>query len=97
MAAKSISGNNSEQRISHLVGFYTAIFTVIMTVVTFGFAITAIPVSGANCGDLCIEYPYLNTLSQFPEVDGHKIVKPHVVRAANRNFFREIHIEICAA
>jgi len=67
MAVTQISDNSSEQKISHLVGFYTAIFTVIMTVVTFGFAITAIPISGANCGDLCIEYPYLNTLSQFPK------------------------------
>jgi hypothetical protein len=48
MTATRISDNNSEQRISHLVGFYTAIFTVIMTVVTFGFAITVIPISGAN-------------------------------------------------
>lgn len=31
------------------------------------------------------------------EVDGHKIVKPHVVRAANRKSFREIHNEIRAA
>lgn len=67
MTTTKLSDNNSEQRISHLVGFYTAIFTVFMTVVTFGFAITAIPISGANCGDLCIEYPYLNTLSQFPK------------------------------
>ena len=67
MAATQVSDNGSEQKISHLVGFYTAIFTVIMTVVTFGFAITAIPISGANCGDFCIEYPYLNTLSQFPK------------------------------
>jgi hypothetical protein len=63
MATTQVSDNGSEQTISHLVGFYTAIFTVIMTVVTFGFAITAIPISGANCGELCIEYPYLNTLS----------------------------------
>jgi hypothetical protein len=67
MTATSVSDNNSEQTISHSVGFYTAIFTVIMTMVTFGFAITAIPISGANCGELCIEYPYLNTLSQFPK------------------------------
>lgn len=62
-----MSDNNIEQTISHSVGFYTAISTVIMTLVTFGFAITAIPISGANCGELCIEYPYLNTLSQFPK------------------------------
>jgi len=67
MATTNVSDNSSEQTISHSVGFYTAIFTVIMTVVTFGFAITAIPISGANCGELCIEYPYLNTLSQFPK------------------------------
>ena len=67
MAATNVSENGSEHTISNSVGFYTAIFTVIMTVVTFGFAITAIPISGANCGDLCIEYPYLNTLSQFPK------------------------------
>lgn len=31
------------------------------------------------------------------EVDGHKIVKPHVVRAANRKSFREIQNEIRAS
>jgi len=67
MAIANVSDNNSEKTIPNSVGFYTAIFTVIMTVITFGFAITAIPISGANCGDLCIEYPYLNTLSQFPK------------------------------
>jgi hypothetical protein len=67
MTTSHVSDHGLDQTISHRVGFYTAIFTVIMTVITFGFAITAIPISGANCGDLCIEYPYLNTLSQFPK------------------------------
>ena len=67
MSTASVSDNSSEKNISHTVGLYTAIFTVVMTLVTFGFAITAIPISGANCGDLCIEYPYLNTLAQFPK------------------------------
>jgi len=67
MSSTNFSENESEQTISSTVGFYTALFTVIMTVITFGFAITAIPISGANCGELCIEYPYLNTLSQFPK------------------------------
>ena len=31
------------------------------------------------------------------ELDGHKIVKPHIVRAANKKSFREIHDEIRAA
>ena len=67
MATTNVSDNGSEQAISHVVGFYTALFTVIVTVATFGFAITAIPISGANCGERCVEYPYLNTLSQFPK------------------------------
>lgn len=67
MSTTNFSENESEQTISSTVGFYTALFTVIVTVITFGFAITAIPISGANCGELCIEYPYLNTLSQFPK------------------------------
>ena len=67
MATANVSDNGSEKTISTSVSFYTAIFTVIMTVITFGFAITAIPISGANCGNLCVEYPYLNTLSQFPK------------------------------
>jgi hypothetical protein len=52
---------------SNLVGFYSAIFTAIITVVTFGFAITAIPISGANCTEGCTQYPYLDTISQFPK------------------------------
>ena len=48
------------------VGFWSAILTTVITVVTFGFALTAIPISGANCPAECIEYPYLDTVSQFP-------------------------------
>jgi cytochrome c oxidase subunit IV len=49
------------------VGFYTAIFTTIITLVTFGFAILAVPISGANCVEGCIQYPYLDTVAQFPK------------------------------
>jgi hypothetical protein len=49
------------------VGFYTAIFTAVITVITFGFAIIAIPISGANCVEGCISYPYLDTAAQFPK------------------------------
>lgn len=52
---------------SNRVGFYAALFTTIITLVTFGFAIVAIPISGANCLEGCIDYPYLDTLSQFPK------------------------------
>ena len=49
------------------VGFYSALLTVKITVLTFGFAITAVPISGANCVGECVDYPYLNTVSQFPK------------------------------
>lgn len=49
------------------VGFFSAIFMALMTAITFGFAINAIPISGANCMENCIEYPYLNTIGQFPK------------------------------
>jgi hypothetical protein len=39
---------------------------VVITVVTFSLAIVAIPNSGASCREDYIEYPYLNTLSEFP-------------------------------
>jgi hypothetical protein len=45
---------------------YSAILTVVMTVVTFGLAIIAKPNSGAGCRVDCVEYPYLDTLSEFP-------------------------------
>ena len=62
VAASELLLNTSSQ-----VGFYSAIFTTLITVVTFGFAIIAIPISGANCSEGCIEYPYLNTVAQFPK------------------------------
>ena len=51
---------------SNRFGYYSAILTTVITVVTFGFAIIAIPISGANCPGNCVEYPYLDTVSQFP-------------------------------
>jgi len=47
-------------------GYYSALFTTIITIVTFGFAMAAIPISGANCPGDCVEYPYLDTVSQYP-------------------------------
>ncbi len=70
MTAKDhlIAGSTElSRRTSNQVGLYSSIFTALITIVTFGFAITAIPISGANCREGCIEYPYLNTVSQFPK------------------------------
>ena len=53
-------------RTASLVGYSSAILIAAITVVTFGFAMAAIPVSGANCPGGCVEYPYLDTVSQYP-------------------------------
>jgi len=42
---------------SNRFGFYSAIATAVITIVTFGFAMIAIPISGANCPGNCVEYP----------------------------------------
>lgn len=49
------------------VGFYSAVLTVVITIVTFGLAMTAIPISGANCPSDCVDYPYLDTAAQYPK------------------------------
>lgn len=49
------------------VGFWSAMSTAVITIFTFSLAIMAVPISGANCIEGCIEYPYLDTLGQFPK------------------------------
>ena len=59
-------GTESLTATSNRVGLYSAILTALTTLVTFSLAIIAIPNSGAGCRENCFEYPYLNTLSEFP-------------------------------
>ena len=47
-------------------GFYSSISLTILTLITFGFAIIAIPPSGPNCPSDCMGYPYLDILSYYP-------------------------------
>jgi hypothetical protein len=61
-----VAGTESSMSASNRVGLYSAILTAVMTVVTFGLAIIAIPNSGAGCRVDCVEYPYPDTLSEFP-------------------------------
>src|SRR5215218_1603672 len=61
------AGTELSTTTSNLVGLYSAISTVVITAVTFSLAITAIPNSGAFCSENCFEYPYADTLSQFPQ------------------------------
>ncbi|MEJ2599069.1 MAG: hypothetical protein P8Z00_12095 [Anaerolineales bacterium] len=63
---KKFFRSDSSKKTLNRVGFYSAISTVVLTLVTFGFAMIAIPISGANCPGGCVEYPYLDTISQFP-------------------------------
>ena len=51
---------------SKLLGFYAAILTAVITMVTFGIAIFTPPLSGAFCVGSCIEYPFTNIVSRFP-------------------------------
>ena len=57
---------NSVTNNANLLGFYAAILTAIITVVTFGIAIFTPPISGAFCVGSCIEYPFTNIVSRFP-------------------------------
>jgi hypothetical protein len=59
-----IDGRRSAARF----GFWAALATPILTIVTFGFAITALPNSGRGCQTDCVTYPFAGDLvaSQFP-------------------------------
>jgi hypothetical protein len=49
------------------VGLYSSVFLALITFITFGLGIMAIPPAGPYCQGNCIEYPYLNSLSQYPK------------------------------
>jgi len=59
--------NNSKNTINSLLfGRIVAISIAVITLITFGLSIIAIPISGTNCIHNCVAYPYLNTSAQFP-------------------------------
>ncbi len=45
---------------------YLSAATAAITLVTFGAALVAVPISGANCPGDCIGYPYLDTVGRYP-------------------------------
>ena len=51
---------------AYQVARYASLLTAVGTLAAFGFALFAIPVSGANCPGDCISYPYLETAGQYP-------------------------------
>jgi hypothetical protein len=48
------------------MGFFSSISLVVITLITFGTAMTAVPKSGPFCTANCIEYPYLDSLKFYP-------------------------------
>ena len=58
---------NEEMQTEYKLGFIISIVTVTMAIITFAFAMVAIPISGAFCPNGCIEYPYLDVLKQYPK------------------------------
>jgi len=53
---------------ANLLGFYVAILTTVLTVVTFGIAIFTPPISGSFCQGSCIEYPFMCVRLSNPSI-----------------------------
>jgi hypothetical protein len=60
-----IKGSNYNPNVLK-VGYYAAIFLTFITIVTFGFAMIAIPPAGPYCPGNCMEYPYRDLLLYYP-------------------------------
>lgn len=57
---------NPKNNSANLLGFYTAIATTLLTVVTFGIAILTPPLSGPYSRGNPIQYPFWDIVSRFP-------------------------------
>lgn len=47
-------------------GYYCAVTTTVLTVITFGIAICTPPLSGPFCQGACLQYPYTDSMNRFP-------------------------------
>ena len=47
-------------------GLYSSLSLVIITIITWGFAMIAIPPTGPYCPGDCMSYPYTDILSYYP-------------------------------
>ena len=47
-------------------GYFVSIISAILTVITFGIAISTPPLSGPFCTGSCFEYPYTDIANRFP-------------------------------
>jgi hypothetical protein len=66
LSSESITNDIKSQKELMLFGFYSSIFVTISTIITFGFAIIAIPPAGPYCPSNCMDYPFLNLLKYYP-------------------------------
>lgn len=57
---------NQKNTINLKVGFYTSLLWTVLTVITFGFAMIAIPPSGPYCPGNCMDYPFAELLDYYP-------------------------------
>jgi len=57
---------NQQNTINLKVGYYSSIVLTVLTFLTFGFAMIAIPPSGPYCPCNCMEYPFKEILSYYP-------------------------------
>ena len=55
-----------ETKSASKVGFYTAILTTLLTLLTFGIAFLTPPLSGPYCAGGCFSYPFSGIASRFP-------------------------------
>lgn len=60
------SMNNPTSKSVSYLGFYSAILTPIVTLVTFIIAFLTEPLSGPWCQSSCFSYPFLDTASRYP-------------------------------
>ena len=58
--------NNESHRKYLKFGYYLSFLLSILTIVTFGFAMTAIPPAGPYCPDNCMNYPFPDILLYYP-------------------------------
>ncbi len=62
----SKQGNSTYNKTNLQFGFYSSLAFLILTLVSFGLAMMAIPPAGPYCTENCMSYPYENLLSHFP-------------------------------
>jgi hypothetical protein len=57
---------NNTSIIAIKFGLYSSFALTILTILTFGFAMMAIPPSGPNCPGNCMDYPFTDLLNYYP-------------------------------